>query len=397
MKKIILNIALLLVTTLSFAQIGIGTTSPNASAALDVSSTTKGMLLPRMTTAQRTAISSPAEGLQVYDTTTNTNWYHNGTSWTEVTGVAPKFVDGTTAANAVFTGGNVGIGTTSPNHLIDLGATAGKKLAIYQNPAGSNFYGFGLNAGGLLELHAGSAPAGNPKMTVRHNGFIGVGVNTPLNLLHMGAPGGIQLTDSEIINSNVNNGTFFFDNDFSGAGEAGNGHFTTGGGGISLYQSSHSAWGGLVDTNNMPFLNMDVNSLHIGGTSNPGDNNLIVDGKIGVGVVPTNSLDVAGSISTDAYFKINSWGGYGTGNANMWYDGPGGVGSSVGLLSINANGNHQLNIQNDGKVAIGTANFGNGKFTVAGIVEYANNAAALAAGLVVGSFYRTGDLLKIVH
>lgn len=43
--------------------VGIGTTTPNASAALDVTSTTKGLLIPRMTTAQRTAIASPAAGL----------------------------------------------------------------------------------------------------------------------------------------------------------------------------------------------------------------------------------------------------------------------------------------------------------------------------------------------
>ena len=60
--------------------VGIGET-PVASAILDVASTTKGFLPPRMTSTQRTAISSPASGLMVYDTTTN-QWYGwNGTSW----------------------------------------------------------------------------------------------------------------------------------------------------------------------------------------------------------------------------------------------------------------------------------------------------------------------------
>jgi hypothetical protein len=48
--------------------VGIGTASPTASALLDVSSTTKGVLIPRMTTTQRNAISSPAIGLQIYNT-----------------------------------------------------------------------------------------------------------------------------------------------------------------------------------------------------------------------------------------------------------------------------------------------------------------------------------------
>ncbi len=51
-----------------FAQVGIGTTSPNASSILDISSADKGFLMPRMTTLQRLAISSPANSLLVYDT-----------------------------------------------------------------------------------------------------------------------------------------------------------------------------------------------------------------------------------------------------------------------------------------------------------------------------------------
>ena len=63
------------------AQVGIGTTSPNASAELDVSSTTKGFLPPRLTTTQRNAISSPATGLTIYNTTLNCMEYFNGTGW----------------------------------------------------------------------------------------------------------------------------------------------------------------------------------------------------------------------------------------------------------------------------------------------------------------------------
>ncbi len=47
---------------------GIGTTFPNASSLLDITSTTKGILIPRMTQAQRNAISSPATGLMIFQT-----------------------------------------------------------------------------------------------------------------------------------------------------------------------------------------------------------------------------------------------------------------------------------------------------------------------------------------
>jgi hypothetical protein len=61
--------------------VGIGTTSPNAAALLDVSSTTKGFLPPRMTTAQRDAISTPPAGLVIYNTTTNVLNFYNGSAW----------------------------------------------------------------------------------------------------------------------------------------------------------------------------------------------------------------------------------------------------------------------------------------------------------------------------
>jgi hypothetical protein len=69
----------------SAGNVGIGTASPNASAILHLSSTTKGFLPPILTTAQRDAISSPAEGLMVYNATTNKLNFYNGTAWEAVT------------------------------------------------------------------------------------------------------------------------------------------------------------------------------------------------------------------------------------------------------------------------------------------------------------------------
>ena len=78
--------ALIVVPAFAFSQnVGIGTLTPNNSAQLEVASTSKGLLIPRMNSGQRTAISSPAQGLQVYDTDTNSFWYYNGSAWTELT------------------------------------------------------------------------------------------------------------------------------------------------------------------------------------------------------------------------------------------------------------------------------------------------------------------------
>lgn len=74
--------AFLIIATVSLqAQVGIGTVTPEASSQLDVSSTTKGLLPPRMTTTQRDAISSPASGLVIFNTTTNSLELKNSAGW----------------------------------------------------------------------------------------------------------------------------------------------------------------------------------------------------------------------------------------------------------------------------------------------------------------------------
>ncbi|NTW33682.1 MAG: hypothetical protein HGB12_13860, partial [Bacteroidetes bacterium] len=61
--------------------VGIGTSNPASSAILDVSSNTKGQLIPRMTAAQRDLISSPATGLQIFNIDCNVNEYYTGSCW----------------------------------------------------------------------------------------------------------------------------------------------------------------------------------------------------------------------------------------------------------------------------------------------------------------------------
>jgi hypothetical protein len=89
MKAIYITFLFLFLTSSLFAQsVGINNdgSSPNASAMLDVSSTTKGLLAPRMTKALRDDIATPATGLLVYQTdNTPGYYYYNGTAWTMLT------------------------------------------------------------------------------------------------------------------------------------------------------------------------------------------------------------------------------------------------------------------------------------------------------------------------
>jgi len=65
--------------------VGIGTSSPSASAILDAQSTTKGVRMPNMTTTQKNAISSPAAGLMVFDTTLAKLCVYSGSAWQTIT------------------------------------------------------------------------------------------------------------------------------------------------------------------------------------------------------------------------------------------------------------------------------------------------------------------------
>ncbi|ARV07156.1 hypothetical protein BTO04_10860 [Polaribacter sp. SA4-10] len=81
MKHIITFLATFFITTTTFAQIGINTVIPDISAALDITSTTGGLLVPRMTETQRDAISA-AKGLVLFNTTTNTLQINEGDATT---------------------------------------------------------------------------------------------------------------------------------------------------------------------------------------------------------------------------------------------------------------------------------------------------------------------------
>jgi hypothetical protein len=95
------------------ASIGIGTTNPSASAKLEIASTTQGFLPPRMTTAQRNAISSPLAGLTIYNTTVNCLQWWNGTHWYDGCGNNPHLLY---PSGSVFcaSGASVVVDVTNP-------------------------------------------------------------------------------------------------------------------------------------------------------------------------------------------------------------------------------------------------------------------------------------------
>ena len=101
------------------AQVGIGTNTPAASAQLEVSSTTKGLLTPRMTASERTAINSPSTGLIVFQTDATQGFYYNaGTpqspSWVILLNGGSSLASSSITGTISVANGGTGLNTITP-------------------------------------------------------------------------------------------------------------------------------------------------------------------------------------------------------------------------------------------------------------------------------------------
>jgi hypothetical protein len=116
MKTLIITLILILAYSLINGQsvsINNDGSLPHAGAILDIQSTSKGVLVPRMTTAQRTAISNLTEGLLVFDSSTGSFWFYSSGTWKELTDSESSYWQGN-GSNIYFNSGNVGIGDNTP-------------------------------------------------------------------------------------------------------------------------------------------------------------------------------------------------------------------------------------------------------------------------------------------
>ena len=201
--------------------VGIGTASPHASAQLEVTASNKGMLVPRVNTAQRTAISSPATGLLVYDTDANGFWFYNGSTWTPLsaTTLTLPYSGDANASAAAFsirntgTGGGIkGAAVTGPAIVAEASGSGLNGVAIKAentNPLGIGLWSFTnsadanmvvSNAGSGDILRGFSGPGGgNLVFRVLNNGSItttgnmGIGASAPTAKLEVN--GAVKITD----------------------------------------------------------------------------------------------------------------------------------------------------------------------------------------------------------
>lgn len=127
-------VAFLCATTITYAQVGIGTNSPSANSVLDLSSTDKGLLLPRLN--DTTNVSSPSAGLMIYNSNAGKPAFHDGSRWNTLADDNPAatatsdsitytiingssgFVNGTYKLNSISFGGTNN--TTGPVSYQDI-------------------------------------------------------------------------------------------------------------------------------------------------------------------------------------------------------------------------------------------------------------------------------------
>lgn len=241
MKNFIKGLLLIIVIVVSVstnAQVGIGTTSPDNSSILDLTSTTHGFLIPRMTNTEMNNISSPATGLMIYNTTNSCIYFYNGTSWVSTCASSSNFW--ATAGNSSLTinqflgstdatdlnfrtnntqrmvlssGGNLGIGVASPSNTLTVAGTlplrilgtthdAAVDTVLVINSSGvvykrsvssfsSNFWSLTGNNSLTINNFIGSTDATNlnfrtndtQRMVLSSTGYLGVGISSPTNTL----------------------------------------------------------------------------------------------------------------------------------------------------------------------------------------------------------------------
>lgn len=348
MKTVLLSVTFTVMCVFyAAAQVGIGTTAPNSSSLLDVSSTNKGILVPRLTAAQKTAISSPATGLLIFQTDGTPGLYYNvGTpsspSWTYTGTTTGQWL--LNGSNIYYDNGYVGIGTTNPSRLLTLknsAAAASDYTAFYNN---SDYLVFRIRQGTTLNpalyLYDGLGSTGDhcnvffsSDGSVLHsyikNGRLGIGTTAPGSGLHIygdafpesflyleGATGndaGIRFYEAgtvkwHLYNSTTTNGFNLVNNAFN----------------IVLFASQTNGYIGLGTT--APKTLLDVQG-HISVNNS---------GRIGIGTTaPTHPLDVVGNV----YITGNLGIGATTANAGLHVKGNSFPGSFIfieGAANIDA-------------------------------------------------------------
>ncbi|HJS54991.1 MAG TPA: hypothetical protein VJ765_10615 [Chitinophagaceae bacterium] len=291
MKSIIALLIVIVPLSVSAQSIAVNTdgSQPDNSAIFDIKSNSKGLLVPRLTTLQRTSIMGPALGLTVFDTDTYNYWVYRGDvngGWVELLHNLDKHWTrvGTTIYN--LNPGNIGIGTNNPTEKISINATdpainfmnAGTEKGFLQSSGNHMRLGtYNSNATGNLFFQT----MGIDRMAVTHEGNIGIGILSPVGKFQI--TGGVEAsptTHGFMMLGTVGSTNLVFDNNEILARNNGNSSH------LYLQNSGGNVYiGDAVNFNSAHRLGVDGNTvitgnLRVGTTVTPSGYRLAVDGKV---------------------------------------------------------------------------------------------------------------------
>ncbi|MCB0534616.1 MAG: tail fiber domain-containing protein [Lewinellaceae bacterium] len=169
--------------------------TPDPSAMLDVKSDAKGLLIPRLSSAQRTGIASPATGLLVFDNTTNSFWYYNGTAWKEITlntDDQTLSLSGTTLA--IEDGNSVDLSSIDTDTDDQTLSLSGTTLSIAD--------GNSVDLASLVNDNDWTTSGAN--LYNANSGNVGIGTSTPNSTAKLHVNLGNSTTDGILVTGNYN-------------------------------------------------------------------------------------------------------------------------------------------------------------------------------------------------
>jgi hypothetical protein len=316
----LLIIALITCHSLPAQNVGIGTNAPNASAALEIKASTKGLLIPRTSTASRTAIVNPAKGLILYDTTASSFWFYNGSAWVNLSAGGPGSGWALTGNAGTSPAANF-IGTTDAQPLTFKVNNTGAGF-IDNNPTGNAAFGYQslvANTTGFYNtaIGYGSLKANKEGGRNTANGFYTLYAN--LSGENNTANGVYALSANTIGINNVATGV----NSLSSNTE---GNYNTANGTNALYTNQNGSYNTATGFNALQYNIDGVNNTAIGAFAGPASgslsnataiganavvsasNSLVLGNnvKVGVGISsPQYNLDVRSS-ENDAIINVKS-------------------------------------------------------------------------------------------
>jgi|GEM_PF-473655 hypothetical protein len=175
--------------------------APDATAMLDVASTTKGFLAPRMSQAQREAISTPAEGLLVYQIDETTGfYYYNGSSWVRLITSLTNFTESAYGDGSTINYGVKLLATSAQTNVDFVISPKGTGAILVQQPDGSTTGG---NKRGNYAVDLQMNRNNSNQVASGDYSFVGAGKFNKATALHSSALGGYRNTASGMNSSAI--------------------------------------------------------------------------------------------------------------------------------------------------------------------------------------------------